>query len=265
MRGLILNVAGLALTLGAGVTAASAKPQTYQFSGHIKATGLFQGSVNPDWAFYDGARFSGRLVYDASAITQSYDYINSPDWNLTFHQSPILSFSYSIDTLKGAFNYAPPVSGSYAAIGAAQTPGANWTGVDLRFSNYPIGESPQYGVPADGYVGSYYAHSSFLSLLDYATAPLSNTSPEVDLAALFNAIGRSPFGFSVRFSDPNRWSENPGIERIDGIVSGDIEQMVAVASAVPEPATWAMLVLGFGGVGAVLRRWRVPRNVKTLS
>lgn len=265
MRGLILNVVSCALALSAGTTAAVAKPQTYQFSGHIKATGLFQGSVNPDWAFYEGARFSGQLVYDAAAITQSYDYINSADWNLTFHQSPIISLSYSIDTAKAMFNYAPPVAGSYAAIGAAQMPGANWTGVDLRFPNYPIGESPQYGVPAGGYVGSYYAHSSFFSLLDYTTVPLSSTSPDVDLAALFNVIGPSPFGFSVRFSDPNRWPETPGIERIDGIVSGEIEQMVAVASAVPEPATWAMLVLGFGGVGAVIRRRRAPRNVKALS
>jgi hypothetical protein len=29
---------------------------------------------------------------------------------------------------------------------------------------------------------------------------------------------------------------------------------VAVAAAVPEPATWAMMILGFGGVGAMLRR-----------
>jgi len=29
---------------------------------------------------------------------------------------------------------------------------------------------------------------------------------------------------------------------------------VAVAAAIPEPATWGMMILGFGGVGAMLRR-----------
>lgn len=29
---------------------------------------------------------------------------------------------------------------------------------------------------------------------------------------------------------------------------------VAVAAAIPEPGTWAMMILGFGGVGALLRR-----------
>jgi hypothetical protein len=35
-------------------------------------------------------------------------------------------------------------------------------------------------------------------------------------------------------------------------------QVVSVTPTVPEPATWAMLVLGFGGLGAMLRRRRAP-------
>jgi hypothetical protein len=29
--------------------------------------------------------------------------------------------------------------------------------------------------------------------------------------------------------------------------------------SVPEPATWAMMILGFGGIGSVLRRRRLPQ------
>jgi hypothetical protein len=31
-------------------------------------------------------------------------------------------------------------------------------------------------------------------------------------------------------------------------------------AVVPEPATWAMMILGFGGVGAILRRKRAQDN-----
>jgi hypothetical protein len=35
-------------------------------------------------------------------------------------------------------------------------------------------------------------------------------------------------------------------------------QAVTVAAPAPEPATWAMLLMGFGGLGAMLRRRRAP-------
>ena len=42
---------------------------------------------------------------------------------------------------------------------------------------------------------------------------------------------------------------DPGIDHIQQIRVGNI-----VNGGVPEPATWAMMILGFGGVGALLRR-----------
>jgi len=42
----------------------------------------------------------------------------------------------------------------------------------------------------------------------------------------------------------------------DNCCFGGAIDNVAVGTAVPEPATWAMLIVGFGGVGAIARRRR---------
>ena len=246
-------LAGGAMVFGLAASPAVAAPTTYQFSGRLTQAGLSTGSVNPEWAFADRDAFSGTLVYDPAAVANSYDYIDTPDWKLSFHTTPVVSLSYTIQTATGSFTASPAVAGSYAAVGAATAPG-NWTGVDLRFQNYPLDGTPQFPVPAGEFVGDWYAHSSFLSLFDYNSQPLTDTGADVDLAALFAALPVNPFAFSVRFSDPSRWNETPGIERIDGILYGQIDSFAAVSGAVPEPATWAMMILGVGAVGGAARR-----------
>ena len=58
----------------------------------------------------------------------------------------------------------------------------------------------------------------------------------VDQQTIFMAFSSETF--------PNNWNANGSVERID------------VGSAVPEPSTWAMMILGFGSLGfvAYLRR-----------
>ena len=47
---------------------------------------------------------------------------------------------------------------------------------------------------------------------------------------------------------------NPAGDRTgDGLVTGSLT-IAAVAAVVPEPATWALFILGFGAIGATLRR-----------
>jgi hypothetical protein len=44
--------------------------------------------------------------------------------------------------------------------------------------------------------------------------------------------------------------------RTDGDVSMGQLRIGGIAAVVPEPATWAMMIIGFGGVGAMMRRRR---------
>jgi hypothetical protein len=67
------------------------------------------------------------------------------------------------------------------------------------------------------------------------------------------------------------WVLNPGISLTSGphslIVNGSLNSPVGTAAtysgtlniaAVPEPATWGLMLLGFGGIGMALRRRRRP-------
>ena len=43
-----------------------------------------------------------------------------------------------------------------------------------------------------------------------------------------------------------------------GVIDGSTLQGLTYAPAVPEPATWAMMLVGFGGIGLAMRRRRPP-------
>ena len=58
----------------------------------------------------------------------------------------------------------------------------------------------------------------------------------------------------------NIWLVGAAFNNSDGRIDGfKFKDLTVSSSAVPEPATWAMMILGFGMVGSAMRR----RNVKT--
>lgn len=59
------------------------------------------------------------------------------------------------------------------------------------------------------------------------------------------------FNFVGTGSDKVTFAVTTSPDNIDAVVDN-----VSVQGAVPEPATWAMMLMGFGGLGAVLRRRR---------
>lgn len=84
------------------------------------------------------------------------------------------------------------------------------------------------------------------------------------LAATLNILG-TPQGFT-QFSGPDLFSLvsnvpvfNTGTFMLNSIVSGSSTLTISTAPAasVPEPATWAMFIGGFGLIGAGMRRKKV--------
>jgi PEP-CTERM motif len=264
VRFLKLVVCSIALAAVAS-PAAHAAEVVYSFSGTINQAFQFS-APNAAWKFEAGKAFSGTLKIDTSLISQTQNIVTGPGYNFTRYFGAITGLSYMIETTAGSYNYAPPLAINSLAVGAGTDQFA-FNGVDIRQQNYPaaFGGTPQIPVPPAAQVGSYTPHATFISLGSFVRPGLlANTAPTVDLPGLHSQLTR-PAGFGddrsfvVRFSDPALWP--PGQERIDAIVYGDITSFSLAGGAVPEPATWAMLIAGFGMIGGAMRTTRKKRTL----
>jgi hypothetical protein len=120
----------------------------------------------------------------------------------------------------GAVDIFNNLSGLYSIIVSTSTPGATITNLAVNGIGVPAGGTPPAGVGSFATVGS----SNSLSLL---------------IPNLAAGNYRVSFG---------------GAAPANGAVaSGNLTFQV---QGVPEPGTWAMMLLGFGGIGMMIRRRR---------
>lgn len=139
-----------------------------------------------------------------------------------------------------------------------------------KFTTYKIGSTKYDG---DATIAFGYSNGSWM------TDPLAATSTSAQLAALFGnsfaasnvpstggqtAVTRSLNGsnkvgniwlIGAAFTNP---VENCGTKNNKLCYDGFKLSQVAVQTAVPEPATWMMMILGFGFIGGALRRRKAP-------
>jgi hypothetical protein len=119
----------------------------------------------------------------------------------------------------GSFTFTNTLTGLYSIVVGTSTPGATITAASLT------------GI--SGTVGTYNL------------SPLPSAQPS--LAPTIIAAGNYMFSFTgIGPNDAN------GIP-LTSVVNGNVS-----ISAVPEPGTWALMILGFGAIGMTMRRKRQP-------
>ena len=179
---------------------------------------------------------------------------------VTFGQTP--SGLPQVDNIPQIFGYGPSsgvgvLTGStqggntfdsIAGINATFTGGHN--AVEFFFSDtVPLGAYPITFYGSGGSVlGSFNLAAANILPPGYSGGifPPAGTSPLPGLFIGFTSAGNDILGFSV----------GPGASANDAFAIDDVRWTTLRDGGIPEPSTWAMLLLGFGGLGAVLRRGR---------
>ncbi len=152
---------------------------------------------------------------------------------------------------------------TYAWGGPSDTPG---TGIFEKHRNGYTGEGV-YGV-VDGFQGRppmEGAFTTFRADLTYFFNVLPGTFQDWDFAEPF-ALSQIGIGFAALNVDLQETGGTPERYILGLIRSASLDMRIDSVSlthdtvvapgAVPEPATWAMMILGFAAVGATLRRRR---------
>jgi hypothetical protein len=99
----------------------------------------------------------------------------------------------------------------------------------------------------DAAIGSYAKYSEYLLALTGIRADGSQVTTNITIGGSYQSYALNGFDnlSALTFSHPT--NDRGMYVKLDNI---------AVSAAVPEPSTWALMLLGFGAVGASLRRRR---------
>jgi hypothetical protein len=160
---------------------------------------------------------------------------------------------------------------TFSAVGATDGAGSGVTGPDgngfFNMTNYGLGVAPANGVNVLGLVGVFLS----AAVPTGGSQPASLSFPNLSFAALSPGLGQifwigdgltgtgagsvqsftAPTGATRLFLgtvDGVEWANNTGSYRVT---------VNSVPGGVPEPSTWALLLLGLGGSGAIVRRRRM--------
>jgi opacity protein-like surface antigen len=229
-----LLLAGATLALA---FAASAAQATVTFDANLAAPGWYYGhgngylpshsTVSTQNGYELGLRAHERFQQAPTPVGDLYTFASGTDVGFDF------SFNEGLGGQEiGSLNDGVNADVTLTNVG---------TGKTISFNPAGIGNN---------------AHGFFLLLTGAGFGAYQNSEP----LSLFN--GHGPFAWT-----PNVESEYTidytvrGLSLVQGgVLSDHITIDIEAPAGVPEPATWAMMLVGFGGLGAIIRRRRATTS-----
>ena len=181
----------------------------------------------------------------AQAFPTGNIYANSPR---TFGDG----VTYNVKTLAGG-----QASSHFGATGAYSFSGSNsWSGTPYA----------AFGLQT-AIMSFSFADPVSAALAEFNWSRDGTTTTPITFRA-YNSAGKLLESLNFSASDPAHLSGFYGFQRASNDISRfevegywvgarNLSTFTETVSAVPEPATWAMMIIGFGGAGAVIRRRRV--------
>jgi hypothetical protein len=229
--GAALAVAGLF-----GFMSATAQAATYTInntdSGYISSGGNFTG-IRPNTNYVVG-------LCDASdcrsAPGQYRDFFYFQIPTLT---QPIVSATLVIPTQSTSLDQSPTLTYQVTSLGLTPSQLGNGTNQSQQLTPSQLAATyPSLGT------GVVYGRETYSSADAYTTERIS-----LDAAAI-SALGDGGFLFGVsgRAISPINFSNTAPDQLVFGYSQRSVTSLV-LTTAVPEPSTWAMMLIGFAGLG----------------
>jgi hypothetical protein len=255
MRRFLSSTATATLVIAAALAAATetADAQSYSLAGDWSDV----SNPNGVWSYTQGTTPLTHYPQptDGNALNAA---AGAGHWGVgsTFASAPFLFRTTAAGSTVAGYNDGDFLAGDVIVHSTNPNSGApvfiNWT-------------AP--GAGTISFAGSlWYAHSpvtranTVTALLNGASLGSVVTAPGVTRSA---AVSLSGTGLSVGAGDVLAFRFDPVAGQSFGSLTGiDATIRFAASSAVPEPATWAMMIVGFAAVGGSLRRRGAARTAR---
>jgi hypothetical protein len=167
----------------------------------------------------------------------------------------------SAATVLTSINVTAPTNGSLGSCPTVISIGSTCTlAGNAGFPGYQIGV--QAGSPNIFTItqsGDFFVSSFFSSI------SISGNNTPITSASFIDATGAGTFGAGNIFLNNGTLTVTvPGTSTAGAVIRIGIGTG-AITSAVPETATWMMMILGFGAMGAALRRRRGRTSIPAIA
>jgi hypothetical protein len=235
--GILAAAASIAVLSAA--TQASAAIFEMDLTGTV-SNGFAQGEFGyPDFGNGTASDISGQDIFIAARFDSANEH--PPQFDFAIHSvNPLLSLSMTINGV---------------TRGLPQTAQNNYSTYVLKDSDPSIPDGPSGLFALISEVGHQEFDSNFILHRFEERLSIIATGVDIPFGQSFETLPNVA-GFTGVFELDNQLGGQPDATLFFQGASGNFTLDGGAIRAVPEPSSWALMICGFGGVGAALRRKR---------